>query len=59
MKSKLAPVSRAFLFAAAAAFIPSAHAANLDIVVEDGNSGSGIMLYDGLNNYGSAGVSTI
>jgi autotransporter-associated beta strand protein len=57
MKSKLAPVSRAFLFAAAAAFIPSAHAAN--IVVEDGNSGSGIMLYDGLNNYGSADVSTI
>ena len=59
MKSKLAPVSRAFLFAAAAAFIPSAHAANLDIVVEDGNSGSGIMLYEGLNNFGSAGVSTI
>jgi len=59
MKSKLAPFSRAFLLAAATVFIPSAYAVNLDIVVEDGSSGSGIMLYGGLNNYGSAGVSTI
>jgi hypothetical protein len=59
MKLPKLTVPRAFLFAAAAAFLPSAKAANLDLVVEDGNGGTGIMLYEGLNTFGSAGVSTI
>ncbi len=52
-------VSQAFLLAAAVVTAPLVRAANLEVAIEDGAGSGGIMLYEGLNNYGSAGVSTI
>lgn len=58
MKSKLAPVSRAFLFAAAVAASPFVRAEVAPTVV-DGLGGTGTMLFEGSTNIGNANFSTI
>jgi autotransporter-associated beta strand protein len=58
MKKLLAPVSRAFLFAAAAAFMPAAQA-EVAPIIQDGQNGTGYMLFEGSTSIGSADVSSI
>ena len=58
MKSKLAPVSRAFLFAAAVAASPFVRA-EVAPTIEDGVGGKGTMILEGSTNIGNANFSTV